>query len=288
VRLGRSLPLRIGDRALLRDAGRHRVAGGVTVLDVAPPALRRRGAAAARAAELAELDGRADLASELRRRLLLRRTDAAAMGIDAEAAAMRVEAAAEPVAGDWFADPGHWHRLGVRLAEEVRGYHADHPLEPGMPVDAARHRLGLPARVLVEALVRPPLTVRGGRVCSINDDVPGELVAAVQRAFDGLGPFAAPEAYDLAALGLGTRQLAAAVRSGLIVQLAPQVVVRADAPTAAVRVLADLPQPFTLSEARRALATTRRVAVPLLELLDGRGLTTRLPDDRRTATTAPG
>ena len=47
------------------------------------------------------------------------------------------------------------------------------------------------------------------------------------------------------------------------------------------RVLAGLPQPFTLSEARRALGTTRRVAVPLLELLDRRGLTERLPDDRR-------
>jgi selenocysteine-specific elongation factor len=47
-------------------------------------------------------------------------------------------------------------------------------------------------------------------------------------------------------------------------------------------VLATLPQPFTLSEARQALRTSRRVAVPLLELLDRRRLTRRLPDDRRT------
>ncbi|WP_216592346.1 SelB domain-containing protein, partial [Verrucosispora sioxanthis] len=40
-------------------------------------------------------------------------------------------------------------------------------------------------------------------------------------------------------------------------------------------------QPFTLSAARQALDTTRRVAVPLLELLDRRGLTRRLPDDAR-------
>jgi selenocysteine-specific elongation factor len=46
--------------------------------------------------------------------------------------------------------------------------------------------------------------------------------------------------------------------------------------------LGRLPQPFTLSEARQALGTTRRVAVPLLEFLDRRGLTRRLPDDRRT------
>ena len=50
----------------------------------------------------------------------------------------------------------------------------------------------------------------------------------------------------------------------------------------AARALAALPQPFTLSEARRALGTSRRVAVPLLELLDRRGLTERRPDDTRT------
>ncbi len=47
-------------------------------------------------------------------------------------------------------------------------------------------------------------------------------------------------------------------------------------PARAMRVLAGLPQPFTLSQARQALGTTRRVAVPLLEHLDGRGWTRRL------------
>ncbi|UQS28093.1 SelB C-terminal domain-containing protein [Amycolatopsis thermalba] len=42
-----------------------------------------------------------------------------------------------------------------------------------------------------------------------------------------------------------------------------------------------LPQPFTVSEARRALDTTRRAAVPLLELLDARGITVQGADSRR-------
>ncbi|OLT12340.1 hypothetical protein BJF79_22525 [Actinomadura sp. CNU-125] len=45
--------------------------------------------------------------------------------------------------------------------------------------------------------------------------------------------------------------------------------------------LAELDPPFTLSEARRALGTTRRTAVPLLEHLDARGYTTRVDDLRR-------
>jgi len=163
-------------------------------------------------------------------------------------------------------------------------YHQEHPLEPGAPAEALRHRLGLPDRILVEALVRPPLTMRGGRVSAgpVPAGVPDELRASVDKVFGPLGPFGAPEAYALAELGLGTRQLAAAVRAGLLVQLAPQVVLRAAAPDEAAGVLAGIAQPFTLSEARRALGTTRRVAVPLLELLDRRGVTRRLPDDRRT------
>jgi selenocysteine-specific elongation factor len=45
-------------------------------------------------------------------------------------------------------------------------------------------------------------------------------------------------------------------------------------------VLAGLGQAFTVSEARRALGTTRRVAVPLLEKLHADGVTERLADGR--------
>jgi selenocysteine-specific elongation factor len=49
----------------------------------------------------------------------------------------------------------------------------------------------------------------------------------------------------------------------------------------AIEALAALPQPFTLSEARQTLGTTRRVAVPLLELLDRRRLTQRMDSQLR-------
>ena len=53
---------------------------------------------------------------------------------------------------------------------------------------------------------------------------------------------------------------------------------------AAVRVLADLPQPFTVSEARDALNTSRKVIVPLLEHTASQAITRRLPDGRHTVT----
>lgn len=274
LRLARALPLRIGDRALLRDPGRHHVIGGVTVLDVVPPGLSRRGAVAARAVELFRMDGVPDLAAEVARRRLIRADDLAAMG---------VPRSSPPTVPGWFVAPDLWSDLSGRVAGEVADYQKQNPLEPGMPVDALRHRLELPDRALVEALIRPPLALRQGRVLGEKADM-SDLARLIDKAFADRAPFAAPEANDLTALGLGPRQLAAAVRIGLLIQLAPQVVLRAEALAAAKSVLSKISTPFTLSEARQALGTTRRVAVPLLELLDQKGITQRDPGDRRTVT----
>ncbi|HEX6501101.1 MAG TPA: selenocysteine-specific translation elongation factor, partial [Micromonosporaceae bacterium] len=280
LRLSRPLPLRLGDRVLLRDPGWHHIAGGATVLDVAPPPLSRRGAAAARAAVLSTMDGTPDERGELRRRRLIRRGELERMGVTASVA---------PVCGDWLADPDEWARLRRRLSEEVARYAAAHPLEPDAPLEALRRALGLPDRALVAALVAPPLAERSGRVGTgaAAPDLPPAVAHAVDRVRADLArhPFLAPEAYRLAELGLGPRELAAAVRAGSLLRVSDGIVLLPDAPSRAADVLSGLPQPFTLSEARQALGTSRRVAVPLLELLDRRGLTRRLPDDRRTLVT---
>jgi selenocysteine-specific elongation factor len=94
-------------------------------------------------------------------------------------------------------------------------------------------------------------------------------------------PFMAPEAGRLGELGLDGRAIGAAVRAGLLLRIAEHVVLAPGAEAEAARTLAGLPQPFTTAQARQALGTTRRVAIPLLEYLDRAGITQRLPDDRR-------
>jgi selenocysteine-specific elongation factor len=281
LRLAARLPLRVGDRALLRDPGQHRVAGGVTVLDTDPPPLSRRGAAAARAAALSTVGGVPSERDALRRRGLARRSDLERMGI---------AVSATPVAGDWLADPDHWAALGARLAEQVARHAREQPLSAGVPVEALRHALGLPDRALVDALVRPPLVARDGRIAlpGQGDGLPEPVARAVRRVREDLdgASFRAPEAGRLAQLGLGPRELAAVVRAGALLRIAEGIVLSPDAPERALSVLAELPQPFTVSAARQALDTTRRVAVPLLEMLDRRGATRRLPDGRRTLATA--
>jgi len=70
------------------------------------------------------------------------------------------------------------------------------------------------------------------------------------------------------------------VKAGELVRVGDGIYLRPDAPDAAVARLADLPSPFTLSQARQALGTTRRVAVPLLEYLAKQGRTRRDDEGR--------
>jgi len=75
--------------------------------------------------------------------------------------------------------------------------------------------------------------------------------------------------------------IAAAVSAGELMRISEHVVLAPGADVAAAEILAGLRQPFTAAEARQALGTTRRTAIPLLEFLDAAGLTVRLADDRR-------
>ncbi|WP_069170040.1 selenocysteine-specific translation elongation factor [Streptomyces griseus] len=277
----RPLPLRVGDRAVLREPGGRRVPCGVTVLDVRAPRLTRRGAARARAAELADVTGRPDGTAELRRRGIVRRPELEAMGVPAPV---------PPVVGDWLADPAHWAALRERLTAEVERHAASHPLDPGLPAEAARRLLGLPDRALVDGLAGSPgareLRSAQGRLYLPDRREPGlppAALAAVEAVRQELGqaPFRAPDAHRLSGLGLTRRVLAAAVEAGLLLRVGDGIVLLPGADARAADVLRDMPQPFTLSEARQALDTTRRVAVPLLEFLDTRGVTERVDERRR-------
>ncbi|GAB2486452.1 SelB domain-containing protein [Jatrophihabitans fulvus] len=235
--LARPLPLRAGDRAVLRDPGLQTVAAGALVLDADPPSLRRRGAAAERAVALAAATGTPRLDDEVARR-----------------GAVRAD---------------HLVRLGITgtPGPPVREH-------DGWLVSADRWPGWLAERGLVET---------GGRVGrpAAAPAVPGLDMLLARLAAN---PFDAPERDELAALGLGPRALMAAHKAGSLLRLAPELVVGADAPARAVARLRAIEQPFTLSAARQALGTTRRVAVPLLELLDDRGLTERVDGTHRTVT----
>ncbi len=184
LRLGEPLPLRAGDRAVLRDPG-SRAVWGVRVLDPAPPPLTRRGDAARRALVLSG--------------------------------------------------------------------HAPLPEPEPLPEQAP------------EATPDPA------------DD------AALERLAAHLAnrPFAAPDAAELAAIGLDDATAARLHREGRVLRVAPGIVLLPGADDEAVHLLGGLEAPFTTSAARQTLGTSRRVALPLLAHLDRTGRTVRLADDTR-------
>ena len=110
---------------------------------------------------------------------------------------------------------------------------------------------------------------------------PAETAIAALEQHLGEEPFASPSADHLTALGLGPEELAAAARLGRVLRLPGEVILLPTAPALAMRELARLPQPFTTSQARQALGTSRRIAIPLLEHLDARGWTRRLDAGHR-------
>ncbi|MFL6084636.1 MAG: selenocysteine-specific translation elongation factor [Mycobacterium sp.] len=267
LRLTRPLPLRVGDIGLLRDPGEHRIAAGFEVLDIRPPQLRRRGAARARAEELAS--GRA------RPPVCARANDLHAMGFEAIG----------PRVGEWVVDPQWWAERRQQMMTAVQRWAADHDVAAGMSLEALRQQAGLPAAELLPSLLDGTgLDVADGLVRPPNKAMPPRVDKAVQAVEEWLAaePFRAPEADELKDLNLGPKELAAAVRMGRLTRIADGVVLGPDALDRAADVLKTLPQPFTVSDARRALGTTRRVAVPLLEQLDARRITRRADDSTRT------
>ena len=281
--LNRRLPLVLGDRLVLRDPGSSRALGGAQVLDADPPALRRRGDSARRATALGAMDIGGDVAAEVARRGAVRESHLRRLGL-------LPDGDAEPPDGvrvldGWWLQGATYQAWQQRLSAAVDELHARDPLADGLSRGAARDLLALPDESLLNAVIRDAGLEQGGghiRVAGARDDL-GRAEAAVNELEVRLRaePFHAPEAYDLAELQLGVRELAAAERAGRVLRLRDGVVLLPTAPALAMRALAQLDQPFTTSQARQALNTTRRVAIPLLEHLDTRGWTRRLDAGHR-------
>ena len=281
VRLALSspLPLEPGDRGILRNPGLGRLEGGVEILDVDPPQLRRRGAAARRGKDLAATEGLPGLEQQVVRRGAVQVRDLELMGVD-----MAVPARLRRVGG-WLISAPQWQEWTVGLAEALLRNDREHPLQPGLTIEAARHVARIPDAALVPRVAEAAgLEITAGRIQQPGSKptlgAAEESIATLEQRL-ARHAFAAPERPDLAQLKLGRAELAAAERVGRVLRLSDDVVLLPTAPGLALELLRGLPQPFTTSAARAAMSTTRRVAIPLLEHLDRLGWTTSVQPGSR-------
>ncbi|MET0159358.1 MAG: SelB C-terminal domain-containing protein, partial [Acidimicrobiales bacterium] len=243
LHLATALPLLPGDRYVLRESGRGETVGGGEVLDVAPVLAATRAAPDRSVHRVIAERGWVGV-DDLERLTGERRT---------------------PTLGPWVVDPDVLTAARATLTERIEA-------AGELGLDLAR--LDDRERAVLEGL--DGVTVDGGRARAVGatDALADHPYLAALHA----APFAPPAPDGVAPVEL--RELA---RRGLAVQEGgiwfAEAAIGAAA-TVAARLLADRPQGFSLSDFREALGTSRKYAVPLATLLDGRGVTRRRDDLR--------
>ena len=288
VTLSEPLVLDVGDRFVLRESGRRETVAGGLVLDPHPP--RRTGTEAAKRLERRERTPRAGLPALLvSERLAVTRADllgtagAAPNGIDG----------AERL-GDWWVLEDLVRDVSSAVESRLSAFHQEDPAAAGMAIadvrraaTAALASAGAPpepelSNALIERLCDQGLLVREGHLLRLSAHRPqaGEVVIRVVDLVRDAEP-TPPSVPELVADGASASLIDAAVRSGALVRISPELVLtdgfvrRAEA---LVREAGD--RGVTVSSVREGLGTTRKYAVPLLEYLDRSGVTRREGDLR--------
>jgi selenocysteine-specific elongation factor len=311
LHLERPLLLDVFEPVVLRDSGRDETVGGGRVLDPFPH--RTVHGTAGRVRRVEELEAReaAGRAGLLERVLAEREVVPLAelpvlVGVGPGGLAAPLAAATE--AGRavrtrtlaWTT--GAFENAKAAVVDAVERHHRAEPLAAGLPAQAARtaalHPAGRPpltagaaSAEVVEALVGDGRLVADGPVVRM----PGHGVRldpaqrAVRDRVEGAIAAGGVEVLTetaLAELGADRRMTAVLVRLGVLVAIEPGLYLGRSTLERAVEDLRRAfpgGRQFAATEAKEALRTTRRSAIPLLEHLDRSGVTVRVGDLRRLA-----
>jgi selenocysteine-specific elongation factor len=298
ARLTLSAPVvvEVGDRFVLREAGRRETVAGGVVLDADPPLrpgadaehrLARRMAAAPD--ELPRI--------VVEERGVVRASDLAVL---AGGPPTSIEGATR-IGGWWVSKDAH-DRLAGTLRSALAEYHRAHPLRPGLGVvelrlalidrspafaAALEHELGT---ALLESLegegevLREGTTVRlATHAVELGEQEPEaeRLIAAVRD-----GEPVPPDVKELLRAGFSTELVDACAMTGRLVRVSDDLVFTPEFVREAegiVRTEAARSNGLTVSRFRELLGTTRKYALPLLGYFDATGLTKRDGDVRRLA-----
>jgi len=273
INLDQELPVAMGDRFILRDAGRQAVVGGGRVLE---PAAKSR----LSKEQIALLTSSVDASANDKATALL-----SVRGTSGFTQLARASGGGSPVlglrCGSTILSPTVAERTLRDAAEMVSAYHALHPLRPGIPKAELSTQIGV-AREVVDAIVASTskLSESNGFIREIGfvSELPPAQLSTWSRVKASLeGSFDVPR---MSAIELDEETLHALLRNGDLIQVGNDLVFTSDQIAEIHRRIGDLPDGFSVSRFRDEFGMTRRQAVPVLEWLDKSGWTKRSGDGR--------
>jgi selenocysteine-specific elongation factor len=294
IRLTRSIVVEVGDRFVLREAGRRETVAGGLILDPQPPA--RPGPDPQDRLGRREESHVGDLAALIvAERGALRAAD---LPLLIGSTPLHIEGATR--AGTWWVTEGVFESLADAVRTTLGLYHREHPLRPGPDAADVRSALLDAAPQLASALeqdlaaaviarlrdegqlARDGTTLRLAEhrvTLDEREEEANRLLSAVRD-----GEPTPPTIRDLEQAGFSRELVEAACTTGRLVRVNPDIVATPEFLERAedlVRAEAKKPEGVTVSRFRELLGTTRKYALPLLELFDSRGITRRDGDIRR-------
>jgi selenocysteine-specific elongation factor len=284
IRLSRPMTLDVSDRFVLRETGRRETVGGGVVLDPAPPA--RPGTATEQ-----RLAARASASREELGALLVAERGAV------EASEVALLTGVPAASAGWLVHDDVRSSAERALRSALVSHHEAHPLDEGLDLAAARRAVGEALRTAgapsesgaIEAViaglasagevVRTASRVRSSTHRASLAESAGD-VDGLLKAIGGERETAPPTVRELQIAGFPRDVIEAAAREGLVVRIAPDLVVTPDLAARSEEIVRAATGGITVSVFRQSLGTSRKYAVPLLEWLDRRDVTHRKGDLR--------
>ena len=276
LQLSKPLPLKIGDRFIIREVGRRAVVGGGRVLDPHPMTTLsdvRPAVGILRAVVAHPADEQATALLQVRGRDSLAR-----LAADSGGGVPTGAVVAGPLALSEESAAG----LSKEAVKTVTAFHRDNPLRPGIPKASLASRLQVDPAV-IDALVAPSAQLRDDGATIALASFGGALTGLQERAWKTLrdtllaSGLAVPRIKEL---GIDRELLHALVREDRVVRVGDDLVYLPEQIDELIARLNELPDRFTVAEFRDTYGFSRKYAVPLLEYLDGRRVTIRDGDVR--------
>jgi selenocysteine-specific elongation factor len=291
IRLHSPLLAFVGDRFVVRDASeQHTIAGGVILnLDDERPGSEWL---VARARGIDDVD--LVVASELQRRTwaarsdLLRHSRFSAEQISA--ALLRLRERAEIFLTDDVAiEMRLWKTIRARALDVINRVHEIHPERSGIELSDLRAHLAEVAPVIVDLVVvdlcRNECVQIGAVIArrSHHAALPAEIRTIAEDIAKRLSTFDPPNRKEIEIDEAHRKALRFLIERGDLLEISREIVITRSTLDEMKTRVADFIASrggATVSELRQALGSSRRVMVPLLELLDRQGVTRRTGDRR--------